>query len=1335
MGTKVDKVSFYMNPNGGINAAAITTNGDLYQWGRIGLDTYAKPRYIMSDVKEVFAAQDRATYAAITKTDRKLFLWGDNCDGLAGQPYSQYENLTHKVLPSDYQDKGLGAFMDSVQEVYLGYDIGAALRENGDLLMWGRGYSSYQFMEDNSDEKYWNPKQLILSDVSEFYWEYPDNPYKIFSDSMSCAAIKKDGTLYMWGKNEYGQLGTGDNTDVATPQPVAGVQDVKSFHMENGTCAAVTGDGKLYMWGRNEGGSVGNGKQEICSQPVQVLSDEEVNSFTFLADARLSAALTKDKALYMWGVYDGHEHQYDGFLPGTIYTPELKLEQADKLIPYPTYYHDDGGTSFTDTVMYTKFACVKTDGTLYESVRSKNDGYFLEDLDEAVADSVCKVSYTGGNSYYASYYDNVIARGKKGSVYTWKEASAASEPPAIKRVYFFGGAEIIKPLPEEKTQASLMAVPAKISLRGSDPEASSDGGDSGNASRTEAFTGLRPNEIYNVYAMKSRAAEQPLASDNLLYIGQYVSDADGSLQADFEMKESCAEPDIFCVGMSRTDIAETEVEVPDILYDGSEHMPEVTVKYNGQTLTQGTDYKVYFKEYAKEIGEYELTVAGIGLYRGEKTVTFRVIEKGDDGDVSGGDISGGDVSGGDTPNETSDGGDKPGGDVSDGDVSGGNTPGGDISGNDTPGGDNPPPKPDYGDVLPQDVPKDGVIPEDLWIAGVEEGYGYTGSAIRPKVRVYDGKTRLTEKKDYIIAYKNNVKANDASVAGKAPTITVTGKGNYTGRDTKTFQILPLDIGSESEGNLFEADDIAIAGSSKAQKPVPELYWNGRKLKNRADYTVTYHKGTYSGAETEALPSVKEPGSYYVKLTGNTNFTGVRRVQLTVLPEGAVKPIAKAKAVKIPNQPYRIGNQDGAVTPEVVVKDGSRTLTRDVHYTVTYSNNKKVGTAYAIIRGIEANGYCGTKRVPFKITGIALKKASVTGLAGQTFVYDGTAKEPQLTLSVKVNGTAVPLVKDRDYSVRWQNNVNAGTAAVIFTGKNGYTGTLKKTFKIKAFNLAEDRDGRFRVEMEAASTPYAKGGAKPGLTVTFRQADGTVRTLKEGTDYTVTCKNNRAVNDGSKGSLPTLTIRGKGNFSDVCPESLTYRITAQDISRLTLSAADKVYQNRGNIYPTKVTITDLDGKVLKAGTDYDRNLTYTYKNDTTLGDGTVRAAGTAVAKTDVIPAGTVICVAAAPKGNYTGTPLTGEYSIKTYSIAGAKVTIPAQTYTGRAITLDKADESQILVRVGGRKVDAGQFEIVRYSNRVNKGTATVTIRGIGNYGGEKTVKFKIKAKGFRWWWNR
>ena len=722
---------------------------------------------------------------------------------------------------------------------------------------------------------------------------------------------------------------------------------------------------------------------------------------------------------------------------------------------------------------------------------------------------------------------------------------------------------------------------------------------------------------------------------------------------------------------------------------------------------------MYYEEQVTEVGNYELTVKGIGVYEGEKAVSYFVADR--------------------------------------------------------------------GDILMEDTPEDGIIPEGLWVAGIREGgYDYTGTAIKPEMRVYDKNVLLKEQVDYTVSYKNNINANDASVAAKAPTLTVTGKGNYTGKDTKTFKILSLDISSP----LFEAENISIASTGKAQKPVPTLYFGSRQLKNKTEFTYSYYKtdettaaagtdnaapafnaagtdsaapafnaaGTDSAAPAlnaagtdnavptdgaEKLDSVKDTGTYYVELTGNGNFTGSRTVKLTVLPSAkdnpAVKLISKVTVARIPSQVYVTANKNGVVTPEITVKDGKTVLEEGVHYTVSYSNNNRVGTAFAIIEGIEEAGYSGSRRVAFQITGTAISKAKVTGLTGQTFVYNGEFHTPELMLTMKLNGEEKPLTENKDYTVQWQKNQNAGTATVVFTGINGYTGTMKKTFRIQAFNIAANADGRLEAKLVSTEVPYAKGGAKPELSVTFKTESGDVLQLKEGVDYTVTYKNNRALNDGSnEKKLPSVTIKGKGNFTGTYKEVLPFTIVAQDISKLTLTAADKVYRNKGNIYTTKVTVTDLDGKVLNAGTDYEKTLLYTYKEDTTLDDGTVRTAGTVIDKKDIIPAGTVICVTVTPKGNYKGEPLTGEYAIKTYDISGAAVTIPAQIYTGKPITLDKTDPKQITVKVKGKVVDPDQFEIVSYRNNVAKGTATVIIRGKDNYGGTKKVTFKINAKKFLWW---
>ena len=89
---------------------------------------------------------------------------------------------------------------------------------------------------------------------------------------------------------------------------------------------------------------------------------------------------------------------------------------------------------------------------------------------------------------------------------------------------------------------------------------------------------------------------------------------------------------------------------------------------------------------------------------------------------------------------------------------------------------------------------------------------------------------------------------------------------------------------------------------------------------------------------------------------------------------------------------------------------------------------------------------------------------------------------------------------------------------------------------------------------------------------------------------------------------------------------------------------------------------------------------------------------------------------------------GEYRIVAGSIAKASVKVENQIYTGEPVEPGK---DAVTVKVGKVTLTADDYDIISYSNNVKKGTATMIIRGKGNYGGTKTVKFTIKSKGLFW----
>lgn len=86
-------------------------------------------------------------------------------------------------------------------------------------------------------------------------------------------------------------------------------------------------------------------------------------------------------------------------------------------------------------------------------------------------------------------------------------------------------------------------------------------------------------------------------------------------------------------------------------------------------------------------------------------------------------------------------------------------------------------------------------------------------------------------------------------------------------------------------------------------------------------------------------------------------------------------------------------------PGVTVKAGSKLLSADKDYTFAYANNINAGTASVIITG--KGSYSGSTAKSFTINPADLSKASIT-LSASSFIYDGTEKKPEVTISIARN---------------------------------------------------------------------------------------------------------------------------------------------------------------------------------------------------------------------------------------------------------------------------------------------------------------------------------------------
>ena len=711
-------------------------------------------------------------------------------------------------------------------------------------------------------------------------------------------------------------------------------------------------------------------------------------------------------------------------------------------------------------------------------------------------------------------------------------------------------------------------------------------------------------------------------------------------------------------------------------------------------------------------------------------------------------------------------------------------------------------KAEYGEVLREDVPDDGIIPDGIWMSDLQAGgYTYTGKAITPSFRVYDGKKLLTIKKDYTVSYKNNINAATADDAKKAPTITVKSTGNYKGTETRTFTINPASLdATEQRINIDNLYLAAPAGKNpKGIKAVPVVTDNGKKLSENKDYTVNHVTLNEQNPENKNANSYVTPGKYTVEITGKGNYTGTRQITVT-LADVAKEQIlmSKVTVAKVPDVTYDAdfceGNNAKGMTPALTVTYGSGknkvTLYKEgdvnaagetvsaenADYTVTWINNRYVGTATVVLTGTgkiledgTASGtYFGEKRITFKIKGTALSANMVSWADGSknvSVVYNGEEQEPRVRVSLQKkvkdeNGKTVTQITTLreydeyaqygDYKVSYLKNVDAGTATIVITGTGGYTGTVKKTFKITQADLAaEGTEAKIAAGGDAADSAikvaFAKNGAKPAIVVTAKMANGNTVTLKEGKDYTVTYVNNKAVSEGknlTEKKLPLITVKGKGNFKGSVKQTftITNKSLADKVNPITVTVADVPANKNKGKFVSKPVVTDETGTKLKEKTDY--TLTYSLLTE----NGAVELD----TKTGIVnEPGSTVRITITGAGNYRGegSVLTADYRITEFDFKKVTVKVVPKTlpYTMKPVTLTE-DDLIITMKVGTGKqavveelklITDGDdtkdgYKIIGYKNNVNKGAAQVTLQGCGKYGGTKTVKFYIGTRPFLWW---
>ena len=390
----------------------------------------------------------------------------------------------------------------------------------------------------------------------------------------------------------------------------------------------------------------------------------------------------------------------------------------------------------------------------------------------------------------------------------------------------------------------------------------------------------------------------------------------------------------------------------------------------------------------------------------------------------------------------------------------------------------------------------------------ETNFEYTGSEIKSNVTVTAGGKTLTLGKDYTLEYADNVEVGTAKVI-------VTGIGTasatvgYNGTVEHPFFI----HAKAPEYSLVEikAADVTIEGTEFTYtgdyiKPGITVTVNGRTLTEGQDYSLTYVNNIEIGTGTAIIKGIAnaETGGY----------TGEVKINFSILKAQEEYPLVEIKANHVAMEGNAFPYTGKAVEPKITVTVDGKVLTAGKDYSLKYLNNTEIGTATAVISGIatatQNGGYTGEVKVNFTIVDgkqeypLVELKASHVALEGTEFAYTGKAIEPNIT--VTVDGKV--LTAGKDYSLKFLNNVEPGTATAVISGiatateTSGYTGEVKVDFtivKAPQYKITKG-DGKTWYQGSTKTLSFTANGEKKDftkLTIDGKTVSDKYYTVKEG----------------------------------------------------------------------------------------------------------------------------------------------------------------------------------------------------------------------------------------------
>ncbi len=271
-------------------------------------------------------------------TGKELWVWGNQYKGQLGNNVG-----SNTLISSPIQTISAGSTWKSVS---LGGPFSfagscgaaAAIKADGTLWIWGSG--THGGLGNNYATNRSSPVQTISGGTN---WK------QVSSGGSSMLAIKTDGTLWGWGLSNNGQLGNESAASRSSPvQTVSGGTNWKQVSASWVMASAIKTDGTLWLWGFSQQGALGDNTIITKSSPVQTVSGG-TNWKQVSAGLDLVSAVKTDGTLWIWG-YNSRGQLGDN----TTINKSSPVQTAS------------GGTNWKQVSAGASIsAAIKTDGTLW----------------------------------------------------------------------------------------------------------------------------------------------------------------------------------------------------------------------------------------------------------------------------------------------------------------------------------------------------------------------------------------------------------------------------------------------------------------------------------------------------------------------------------------------------------------------------------------------------------------------------------------------------------------------------------------------------------------------------------------------------------------------------------------------------------------------------------------------------------------------------------------------------------------------------------------------------------------------------------------------------------